>query len=156
MRKKASALYSLFFGSHKTKYNIIYKLYYKYRDRKLGSLFHYLLESRYNLVLSRKAILGYNLQLVHPIGVVIGDHVVIGDNVKVFQNVTIGGGNLGDAVAKRMPKIGDGTTIFSGAVIVGDISIGKNCTIGANAVVISDIPDNCVAVGVPARILNNN
>lgn len=154
MRKKASALYNLFFGSHKAKFNIIYKLYYKYRDRKLGSLFHYLLESRYNLVLSRKASLGNNLQLVHPIGVVIGAYVIIEDNVKIFQNVTLGGGKLGDADAKRMPKIGENTTIFAGAVIVGNVSIGKSCTIGANSVVTSDIPDNCVAVGAPARIIN--
>lgn len=148
-------LYVLVFGSHKKKFSILYKLYYKYRKTMLGGFFHYLIESRYNLVLSKRAIIGNNLELVHPIGIVIGAHVVIGDNVKIFQNVTIGGARLGDAVDKKMPRIGEGSTIFSGAVIVGDVSIGKNCIVGANSVVTSSVPDDSVAVGVPARIINS-
>jgi serine O-acetyltransferase len=145
--------YNLIFGGHKKKYQILYRLYYKYRNTKLGDYFHYVIESRYNLVLSKKAIIGNNLELVHPIGIVIGAHVVIGRNVKIFQNVTIGGARLGDAVNETMPKIGDECTIFSGAVIVGNVSIGRNCTIGANSVVTTDIPDNSVAVGSPARVI---
>lgn len=154
MKKILCFFYKVLFGSNKEKYVFYYYFYFRNRNNKLGDFFHYLIESKYNLVISKKAILGNNVQLVHPIGVVIGAHVIIGDNVKIFQNVTIGGGRLGDADSKRMPRIGEGSTIFAGAVIVGDISIGSNCIIGANSVVNSDIPDNCVAVGVPAKVIN--
>jgi len=149
-------IYHLLFSSHKRKYQIFYRLYRKNSNTALGDLFHYLIESRYNLVLSKKSVIGNNLDLVHPIGVVIGAHVVIGDNVKIFQNVTVGGARLGDANNGKMPKIGDNCTIFSGAAIVGNVSIGNNCTIGANSVVTTDIPDNCVAVGAPARVIRSN
>lgn len=147
------ALYVVFFGGHKEKFSVLYHLYSKFEGCFFGNIFHYLLESRYNLVISKKAVLGDNLQLVHPIGVVIGAHVIIGNNVKIFQNVTIGGQRLGDAVNEKMPEIGDDCVIFSGAVVIGDISIGRGCVIGANSVVTSDIPDNTVAVGAPAKII---
>lgn len=87
----------------------------------------------------------------HPTGIIVGRGVRIGDNVTIFQNVTLGGKKLGDGRAGRYPRIGDGATPFAGAVIVGDIAIGAGSVVGANSVVLDDIPDRSIAVGAPAR-----
>lgn len=81
----------------------------------------------------------------HGLGVVIHKDAKIGQNCIIRQNVTIAGGNGG------VPVIGDNVEINAGAVIVGPIRIGNNVRIGANAVVNHSIPDNCTAVGLPAK-----
>ena len=83
------------------------------------------------------------------LGVVIHDRAVIGDRVNIGTNVTIGG------TSKRyeVPVIGENTLIATGAKVLGGIKIGKNCVVGANAVVVQDVPDCCVVVGVPAKII---
>ena len=96
---------------------------------------------------------GRGLRLKHPVGIVIGSGVSIGEHVTIFQNVTLGGRRMGDGGGEKYPSIGDGTVIFAGAVVLGDVRIGKNCTIGANAVVLQDVPEGATAVGVPARVL---
>jgi serine O-acetyltransferase len=83
------------------------------------------------------------------LGTVIHHKVVIGNNVYIGSNVTIGGTNR----KPTFPIIGDDCLISSGVRIIGSISVGKNCVIGANAVVIANIPDNCCAVGIPARVI---
>ena len=97
--------------------------------------------------------IGNNVNLGYGgLGIVIHERAVIGDNVNIGTCVTIGGTTKKYGV----PVIGDNTIISSGAKILGPIQIGKNCVIGANAVVIDDIPDNCLAVGIPARIIKEN
>lgn len=86
------------------------------------------------------------------IGVVIHKRVEVGNNVLIGSNVTIGGRSGKFAV----PKIGDDVYVSTGAKILGDIVIGDNCIIGANSVVISDIPSNSVVVGVPGRVIKRN
>ena len=86
------------------------------------------------------------------IAVVIHKRAVIGKNCMIGSNVTIGGRSKSHDV----PIIGDNVYIATGAKILGPITIGDNSVIGANAVVISDIPANCVAVGVPARVIKRN
>ena len=83
----------------------------------------------------------------HGLGVVIHKNVVIGKNCCIRQHVTIAGGRGG------IPTIGDNVEINAGAVIVGPVHIGNYVRIGANAVVIQDIPDNCTVVGVPAKVV---
>jgi len=97
--------------------------------------------------IGNKVSLGYG-----GLAIVIHGSSIIGDNVSVGTCVTIGGTTKKYGV----PTIGDNTIISTGAKILGPIKIGKNCVIGANAVVLDDVPDNCVAVGVPARIIKNN
>ncbi len=92
--------------------------------------------------------IGGGLLLPHPNGVVIHPRAVIGPNCLIFQQVTIGLRRGTEA-----PFIGGHVDIGAGAKILGDIRIGKNAEIGANAVVITDVPDNCTAVGIPARII---
>lgn len=83
------------------------------------------------------------------IAVVIHKRTVIGKNCVIGSNVTIGGRSRSIDV----PVIGDGVYIATGAKILGAISIGDNSVIGANAVVINDVPANCVVAGIPAKII---
>ena len=86
------------------------------------------------------------------IGVVIHKDAVIGKNCVIESNVTIGGRNSNP----KVPVIGDNVFIGTGARVLGDVHVGNNSIIGANAVVIRDVPDNCSVAGVPAKILHEN
>lgn len=96
------------------------------------------------------ATLGKGLFIDHGMGVVIGETSIIGDNVTLFQGVTLGG--TGKERGKRHPTLGNNVVAGTGAKILGNITIGDNVHIGANAVVIRDIPANSTVVGVPGRI----
>ena len=100
------------------------------------------------------ATIGEGLLLAHTQNLVIGEGVKIGKNVTIYNGVTIGALARGNnEVSNRYPTVGDGVIIYTGAKILGKINIGNSAIIGANAVVLNDIPAMCVAVGVPARIL---
>ncbi len=86
----------------------------------------------------------------HGMGVVIGETSIIGNNVVLYQGVTLGGTGL--EKGKRHPTIGNNVVIGTGAKVLGNITIGDNSYIGANAVVIKDVPTNSTVVGVPGRI----
>jgi len=86
----------------------------------------------------------------HGMGVVIGETSVIGRDVTIFQGVTLGG--TGKERGKRHPTLGNNIVIGTGAKILGNITVGDNSYIGANAVVIKDVPPNSTVVGVPGRI----
>jgi len=85
-------------------------------------------------------------------GITISDTAKIGMNCRIYQHVTIGESHEG---VPDVPAIGDNCLIGAGAVLLGRIKIGNNVKIGANAVVLNDVPDNCTAVGIPARIIQN-
>ena len=95
--------------------------------------------------------IGKNLFIDHGMGVVIGQTAVIGNNVMIYQGVTLGGTNLESK--KRHPTIEDGVVIGAGAKVLGNITIGCHSRIGANSVVIEDVPANSTVVGIPARLL---
>lgn len=97
--------------------------------------------------------IGPGLFLPHTHGTVIGAWT-IGSNVTIFQGVTLGARSLdfNPGPATR-PTIGDGVNIGAGAKVLGGIVLGDNCRVGANSVVLSDLPPGCLAVGVPARII---
>ncbi|MFH1645382.1 MAG: serine O-acetyltransferase [Candidatus Omnitrophota bacterium] len=97
------------------------------------------------------AIIGKGFFIDHGMGVVIGETTIIGDNVTLFQGVTLGG--TGKEKGKRHPTIGNDVVVGTGAKVLGNIIIGGNVNIGANAVVIKDVPDNSTVVGVPGRIV---
>jgi len=96
------------------------------------------------------ATIGRGLFIDHGMGVVIGETSAIGDNVTLFQGVTLGG--TGKEKGKRHPDIGNNVVIGTGAKVLGNISVGDNSYVGANAVVIKDVPPNSTVVGVPGRI----
>ncbi len=97
---------------------------------------------------------GGGLQFKHFNGIVINDSAIIGDNVTIFNDVTIGI-NLQPDGSSKCPVIGDNVVICTGAKIIGGVTVGRNCIIGANAVVTKDIPENSVVAGIPAKILSS-
>ena len=96
------------------------------------------------------AVIGSGLFIDHGMGVVIGETAVVGDNVTLFQGVTLGG--TGKESGKRHPTVGNNVVIGAGAKVLGNITIGDSSYIGANAVVLRDVPPNATMVGVPGHI----
>lgn len=86
------------------------------------------------------------------IGVVIHARAIIGNNCMIGQGVTIGG----KSGWYEVPVIGDNVEINAGARVLGPVRIGNNVIIGANAVVVKDVPDNCIVAGIPAKIIKEN
>jgi serine O-acetyltransferase len=90
----------------------------------------------------------------HGLGVVIGETAVVGNDVTLYQGVTLGG--TGKEHGKRHPTIEDDVVIGSGAKVLGNITVGRNCRIGAGSVVLRSVPENSTVVGVPAHIIFRN
>ncbi len=102
-------------------------------------------------VIGRNAEFGPGFVLMHPVGVVINSGVKGGENIVIESGVVIGAARNGLPV--EVPRLGDDIFIGSGAKILGGIKIGNNVTIGANAVVIKNVPDGATVVGIPARVV---
>ncbi|HAL93384.1 MAG TPA: serine O-acetyltransferase [Rectinema sp.] len=98
--------------------------------------------------------IGSSFFIDHGMGVVIGETAIIGKDVTLYHGVTLGGTSL--EKKKRHPTIGDRVTIGAGAKILGDISIGDDSRIGANAVVVKNVPPNSVVVGIPGQVIRRN
>lgn len=97
------------------------------------------------------AAIGRGFFIDHGMGVVIGETSEIGDNVTLFQGVTLGG--TGKERGKRHPTIGNNVVIGTGAKILGAIRIGDHVRIGANSVVLQDVPPYSTVVGIPGRVV---
>lgn len=97
------------------------------------------------------AIIGSGLFIDHGMGVVIGETTEIGDNVTLFQGITLGG--TGKQRGKRHPTLGNHVVVGAGAKVLGPIKIGDYVKIGANSVVLQDVPDHSTVVGIPGRIV---
>jgi len=97
------------------------------------------------------AMIGSGLFIDHGMGVVIGETTEIGDNVTLFQGVTLGG--TGKQRGKRHPTLGSHVVVGAGAKVLGPITIGDYVKIGANSVVLQDVPDHSTVVGIPGRIV---
>jgi serine O-acetyltransferase len=93
--------------------------------------------------------LGRRLIIDHGMGVVIGETAEIGDDVYIYHQVTLGG--TSSKAVKRHPTVGDNVIIGAGAKVLGDIQIGEGARIGANAVVVAEVPAGTTVVGIPAR-----
>ena len=106
-----------------------------------------------NIDIHPAAKIGRRVFFDHAFGLVIGETAVVGDDVLIYQGVTLGGVNLNRG-QKRHPTVLSGSVIGAGAKILGDITIGHNCRIGSNSVVIKDVPDDSTAVGIPARVIS--
>ena len=97
------------------------------------------------------ATIGKNLFIDHGMGVVIGETTIIGDNCTLYQGVTLGG--TGKDHGKRHPTLGDNVLIGAGAKVLGPFRVGDNARVAAGAVVLSEVPNDATAVGVPARVV---
>ncbi|EZP69670.1 Serine acetyltransferase [Sphingomonas paucimobilis] len=107
------------------------------------------LRRQFGCFVQPSAVIGRGLKLPHPNGIVIGKDVEIGTNCTIFQQVTIGGKPSAEG-SVLYPVLGNNVTLFAGAKVVGRVSIGDGSIVGANAVVLSDVPERHVAVGVPS------
>ncbi|OBH56634.1 serine O-acetyltransferase [Mycobacterium sp. E2479] len=100
------------------------------------------------------AVLGPGLFIDHATGVVIGETAEVGEDVTLYHGVTLGGS--GRDTGKRHPTIGDRVTIGAGAKILGAIKVGDDSRIGANAVVVKEVPSSSVVVGVPGQVISRS
>jgi len=107
-----------------------------------------------NIEIHPGATIGRRFFIDHGTGVVIGETAEIGDDVTIYQGVTLGG--TGKDVGKRHPTVGNHVMIGAGAKVLGPFKIGDNTNIAAGSVVLNEIPENCTAVGTPARVVKQN
>jgi serine O-acetyltransferase len=98
--------------------------------------------------------IGRRLFIDHGLGVVIGETAIVGDDVTLYQGVTLGG--TGKEHGKRHPTIEDSVVIGGGAKVLGNITVGRNCRIGAGSVVLRNVPEHSTVVGVPGHIIFRN
>ena len=119
----------------------------------LRLLVEYLIRIVFSSDISCRARIGPGLLIMHGHDIVIGADVSIGKNCKIFNGVTIGNKDTGRSSFHAQPFIGNDVLIGTGAKVLGPITIGDCVKIGANAVVLTDVPNGAVAVGVPARII---
>lgn len=134
-----------------------------YLQNKKCKLLYYLVLSYYRRIMYKTGIqlplgtmVGEGLKFYHFGNVVINKKTKIGKNASIYNGVTIGI-NLSPEAEKGLPPIlGDNVVLCAGAKVIGNVNVGNNCVIGANAVVTKDIPDNSVVVGVPAKLLRTN
>ena len=115
----------------------------------------YMLQSRISEVFAvdihPAARFGRGIMLDHATGIVVGETAVVGNNVSFLHSVTLGG--TGKATGDRHPKIGNGVLLGVGSKLLGNIKIGDGAKIGANSVVLDDVPPHTTAVGVPAIVV---
>ena len=95
--------------------------------------------------------IGRRLFIDHGLGVVIGETAIVGDDVTLYQGVTLGG--TGKEHGKRHPTLLEKVVVGGGAKILGNITVGRNCRIGAGSVVLRDVPDDSTVVGVPGHVI---
>lgn len=97
------------------------------------------------------ACIGQGFFIDHGMGVVIGETTIIGEGCVLFQGVTLGG--TGKETGKRHPTLGNNVMVSAGAKVLGNITLGDNVKIGAQSVVLKDVPSDCTVVGVPGQIV---
>lgn len=97
------------------------------------------------------AVIGRRFFIDHGMGIIVGETTVIGDDVLLYQGVTLGG--TGNETGKRHPSLGDRVVVGAGAKVLGNIFIGSDTRIGANSVVLSDVPPHSTVVGIPGKVV---
>jgi len=131
-------------------YRIAHRLY-KSNFKRIARIIMGFNQILTNIDIHPGAIIGKRVFIDHGVGVVIGETAVIEDDVLIYQGVTLGGVSL--THGKRHPTVRKGAVIGAGAKILGNIVIGENAKIGANSVVVKEVPDCSTAVGIPAHII---
>ncbi len=134
-------------------HRIAYRLWHR-GSKLLARLVSHLARGLTGIEIHPAAKIGRRVFIDHGMGVVIGETAVVGDDVTLYHGVTLGGTSL--EKKKRHPTVGDRVTIGAGAKILGDITIGSDSRIGANAVVVKDVPPNSVVVGIPGQAVHRH
>jgi serine O-acetyltransferase len=140
----------LYPGLHALVYYRIAHVLYKLRLFFLARLLSQVGRFFTSIEIHPGAKIGKRFFIDHGFGVVIGETAIVGDDVLLYQGATLGG--TGIIKGKRHPTIGNNVVIGAGAKVLGNIVIGDNSYIGANAVVVKDVGPNSTVVGIPGRI----
>lgn len=152
--KSKAEIYFLYSGYKAVRAYRLAHWFYHHKMRFIARYISVRTRHKTGIEIHPAAKIGKALFIDHGIGVVIGETTEIGDYCTIYQNVTLGG--TGKEIGKRHPTIGDNVLIGAGAKILGPIKIGNNARIAAGAVVLSEVPENATAVGVPAKIVRIN
>ncbi|WP_244833803.1 serine O-acetyltransferase EpsC [Clostridium sp. BJN0001] len=129
-------------------------LFYKHKRFFIARLISQISRWLTGIEIHPGATIGRGLFIDHGMGVVIGETAEVGDNVTLYHGVTLGG--TGKNQGKRHPTIGNNVMIGTGAKVLGPINVCDNAKVGANAVVVKDVPEYATAVGVPAKNIIRN
>ena len=124
---------------------------YEHNHMFLARLISQIGRHRTGIEIHPGAKIGRRLVIDHGMGIVIGETAEIGDDCLIYHGVTLGG--TGKDQGKRHPTIGNNVLIGTGAKVLGPFRVGDNSRIAANSVVLTEIPPDCTAVGVPAQIV---
>lgn len=125
--------------------------FYRHKLKILAHVIHYFSRVLFSMDLHPAATIEPGVVIDHGIGVVIGSTATVGKGTLIYHGVTLGTKKV--CPGKRHPDIGKDVVIGAGAKILGPISVGDRAIIGANAVVLHNVPENSLAVGIPAKIL---
>ncbi|MEA3330251.1 MAG: serine O-acetyltransferase [Campylobacterota bacterium] len=131
-------------------YRVAHKLY-KANFKRFSRIIMGLTQILTNIDIHPAAVIGRRVFIDHGTGVVIGETTIIEDDVLIYQAVTLGGVSLEHG--KRHPTVKRGAVIGAGAKVLGNITIGEDAKIGANSVVVREVPDNATAIGIPAHVI---
>ena len=144
-------IFLLYQGVHAVIYHRIAHFFYKHNLKFLARLVSQWSRFWTGIEIHPGAKIGRRLVIDHGMGIVIGETAEIGDDCLIYHGVTLGG--TGKDQGKRHPTIGNNVLIGTGAKVLGPFTVGDNCRIAANSVVLTEIPPNSTAVGVPARVV---
>lgn len=137
-------------GVHALWWHRVARWWWTHRFQTIGRLLSQRARRLTGIEIHPGASIGRRVFIDHGMGVVIGETAVIGDDVLLFHGVTLGGVTM--SPGKRHPTVGDRVVIGAGAKVLGPVRVGNDARVGANAVVVKDIPDGATAVGIPAQI----
>ena len=147
-------IFLLYPGVHATIYHRIAHFFYRHKLRFIARCISQWARHWTGIEIHPGAKIGRRLVIDHGMGIVIGETAEVGDDVLIYHGVTLGG--TGKDQGKRHPTIGNNVLISTGAKVLGPFSVGDNARIAANAVVLSEVPPNATAVGIPAQIVRVN
>lgn len=122
---------------------------YRHKMKILANILYRIMQVLFGCTIPPQVILEKGVNIPHFHGIVIHPDTKIGSGTLIYQNVTLGGRNGQVGI-----NVGRNCIIGAGACVLGKITIGDNVKIGANSVVLTDVPDNCTVVGVPGKIVN--
>jgi serine O-acetyltransferase len=128
-------------------------LHFPILGRLLAKIIEYLIRVLYASDISSKAKIKGGLVFTHGHDIVIGADVSLGKNCTIFNGVTLGNKDLKSSSVGNQPTLGDNVTLSTGVKVLGPLTIGDNVVVGANSVVIKNLPSDCIAVGVPVKII---
>ena len=147
-------IFFLYSGFHALIYYRIGNFFYRHRLFFIARLISQTGRFFTGIEIHPGATIGRGLFIDHGSGVVIGETAEIGDECTLYQGVTLGG--TGKDTGKRHPTLGNGVLVGAGAKVLGPFRVGDRAKIAAGAVVLNEIPDNCTAVGAPARVVRRD